>query len=364
MIRSILPALLLFAATAAAQTTRPATRPGGDSNRQATTQPAGKRVGGFYSGRLGSRWIRASLWVDKPLVQGWYFYEDFNSLIRLAGLVDSEGAVSLKEWVSKGEITGRWSGVLDHSDEFKGEWSAPDGGRKAGIRLLKVGDYLRYVESGKVLHSEVTVPDLASIDTDDKAYAGVQAKPLQRAIARALADRKKDLLKTYPDARKLRFEAACVVTLLHKEAAGFLLIISEQVDDADASMLMEPLNLHVDAKGVAHRLKIGDLFRPKKVPVLRFAVLIRNQLKRRGATDIPSIRERSDLQSFCMTRTGLMFIYPPGAVGKVAEGPYTAGIEWEQVNEFFDKTKPGHKLFVDAMKNSGRSLPRIDSLED
>jgi hypothetical protein len=127
------------------------TRPAANSNDAAVHEApvGGKALAGekfFYRGTIADNLsIEMILTRDGDRLTGTYFYLKVSKNINLAGTVDKDGNVELKESDGSGKDTGifkgKWKPATDSPDpslnEIEGKWSKPDGSKETPFQVVQ-----------------------------------------------------------------------------------------------------------------------------------------------------------------------------------------------------------------------------------
>jgi len=149
--------LLLIVLTVALSTLvgcrKPATtsQPAANNNNAAPIEApvGGKALAGdkvYFHGRIaGTLAIEMTLTRDGDRLTGSYLYPKVGKNINLAGTVDKDGNVQLKETDESGKDTGvfkgKWKPATDSPDpglnEIEGKWSKPDGSKETEFSLMQ-----------------------------------------------------------------------------------------------------------------------------------------------------------------------------------------------------------------------------------
>ena len=106
--------------------------------------PAGEKS--FFRGTIaGNLSIEVILTRDGDRLTGTYFYPKVGKNINLAGTIDKDGNVELKESDESGKDTGifkgKWKSAIDSPDpslnEIEGKWSKPDGSKETPFQVVQ-----------------------------------------------------------------------------------------------------------------------------------------------------------------------------------------------------------------------------------
>ena len=148
--------LLLFLATVlvafgACRKPPTSSQPSANNNNAAPTEApvGGKALAGdkfYFHGRIaGTIAIEMTLTRDGDRLTGSYLYPKVGKNINLAGTVDKDGNVQLRESDESGKDTGvfkgKWKPATDSPDpglnEIEGKWSKPDGSKETEFSLMQ-----------------------------------------------------------------------------------------------------------------------------------------------------------------------------------------------------------------------------------
>src|SRR5712671_5617038 len=125
------------------------TQPAANANDAASHEApvGGKALSGdkfYFRGTIGNNLaIEMTLTRDGDRLTGTYFYPKVGKNINLAGTVDKDGNVELKESDESGKDTGvfkgKWKPATDSPDpglnEIEGKWSKPDGSKETAFLI-------------------------------------------------------------------------------------------------------------------------------------------------------------------------------------------------------------------------------------
>src|SRR6266436_1244617 len=127
------------------------TQPAANANDAASHEApvGGKALSGdkfYFRGTIGNNLaIEMTLTRDGDHLTGTYFYPKVGKNINLAGTVDKDGNVELKESDESGKDTGvfkgKWKPATDSPDpalnEIEGKWSRPDGTKETAFQVFQ-----------------------------------------------------------------------------------------------------------------------------------------------------------------------------------------------------------------------------------
>jgi hypothetical protein len=159
---------------------------------------AGKRAGEFrtFGGTVGKYKVQMRLRRDGAKLAGAYFYEHVKSDLRLEGAIDEKGNFTLREFDPSGAQTGLFEGAWSDGTEdepgasLSGQWSRPDGTRKAEFSLSEMA--VNFRGGARILTREMKDADKRKRFEVSVEYPQIEGMPPARAAgfneaARALA---------------------------------------------------------------------------------------------------------------------------------------------------------------------------------
>src|SRR6266446_3384616 len=173
----------------------------GACRKQATNQPTansndaavheapvgGKALAGekfFYRGTIANNLsIEMNLTRDGDRLTGTYSYPKIAKNINLAGTVDKEGNVELKESDESGKDTGifkgKWKPATDSPDpslnEIEGKWSKPDGSKETPFQVVQ--QPIEFSAAVRVIPKVIKEANKAKHYTVDAEYPQIEGDP-------------------------------------------------------------------------------------------------------------------------------------------------------------------------------------------
>lgn len=162
--------------------------------RHALAQAAGESR--TFGGTVGKYRVQMRLRRDGSKLAGTYFYEHVKSNLRLEGTIEAGGNFTLREFDAAGAQTGLFEGAWSDGTEedpavsLSGEWSRPDGTRKAQFSLLEMA--VNFAGGARLLTGELKDADKRKHFEISVEYPRIEGMPTPRAAgfneaARALA---------------------------------------------------------------------------------------------------------------------------------------------------------------------------------
>lgn len=91
-----------------------------------------------YEGSIGGQYeIMMRIIVNSGKIEGKYFYKKKGVNIDVTGNLQSDGAVTLKEFDAKGNQTGVFTGRMINKSKIEGNWSKPNGNGRKDFLLIE-----------------------------------------------------------------------------------------------------------------------------------------------------------------------------------------------------------------------------------
>jgi hypothetical protein len=335
-----------------------ATQPPANSNDTASHEApvGGKALAGdkfYFRGTIANNLaIEMTVTRDGDRLTGTYFYPKVGKNINLAGTVDKDGNVELKESDESGKDTGvfkgKWKPATDSPDpalnEIEGKWSKPDGTKETAFQVFQ--QPLAFTAAVRVTPKVIKEANKAKHYTIDAEYPQIEG-----------------------DARFDNFnrEARNLIT---KDVAAFRTSETSDETDAGSETPAETLDSTLDIgyeiryatddlisveftegsyeRGAAHgnsgttvvnydvkngkKLALADLFNPKSNFLSLISEYCLKDLRERSKKDKDAMFDEEMMKSgasaradnyraWAITKKGLWITFDPYAVAPYAAGP-------------------------------------------
>jgi hypothetical protein len=297
-----------------------------------------------FRGTLGKYRVQMRLHREGDALAGSYFYEHIRGgRLRLEGTVEGEGRFTLREFDAAGAQTGLFKGTWDSGDEsgisLAGEWSRPDGTRKAEFSLTE--NFVAFTGDARLVTRELKDADKRLNLEISIEYPQLEGMPASRAAgfneaARSLA------AKEAADFRKgVADYMADYKGKLPRNLASYL-DLGYYVDYADDQLVSVGFTEDSFYAGAAHpnhatvvlnydlkagrALRLADLFRPGSrylkvisdycIKELKGGEDLADDLIDEGASAKPE-----NYRNWLVKRQGLEITFDPYQVGPYVAGP-------------------------------------------
>jgi hypothetical protein len=335
-----------------------ATQPSANSNDTASHEApvGGKALAGdkfYFRGTIANNLaIEMTVTRDGDRLTGTYFYPKVGKNINLAGTVDKDGNVELKESDESGKDTGvfkgKWKPATDSPDpalnEIEGKWSKPDGTKETAFQVFQ--QPLAFTAAVRVTPKVIKEANKAKHYTVDAEYPQIEG-----------------------DSRFDNFNRE-VRNLITKDVAAFRTSETSEETDAGSETPAETLDSTLDIgyeiryatddlisveftegsyeRGAAHgnsgttvvnydvkngkKLALADLFNPKSNFLSLISEYCLKDLRERSKKDKDAMFDEEMMKSgasaradnyraWAITKKGLWITFDPYAVAPYAAGP-------------------------------------------
>ncbi|MDX6497350.1 MAG: hypothetical protein QOG23_610 [Blastocatellia bacterium] len=354
-----------------------ATQPSANSNDAASYEApvGGKALAGdkfYFRGTIANNLaIEMTVTRDGDRLTGTYFYPKVGKNINLAGTVDKDGNVELKESDESGKNTGvfkgKWKPATDSPDpalnEIEGKWSKPDGTKETAFQVLQ--QPLAFTAAVRVTPKVIKEANKAKHYTVDAEYPQIEG-----------------------DARFDNFnrEARNLIT---KDVAAFRTSETSEETDAGSETPAETLDSTLDIgyeiryatddlisveftegsyeRGAAHgnsgttvvnydvkngkKLALADLFNPRSNFLSLISEYCLKDLRERSKKDKDAMFDEEMMKSgasaradnyraWAITKKGLWITFDPYAVAPYAAGPQHVLVPYSALKDILKPDGP------------------------
>jgi hypothetical protein len=354
-----------------------ATQPSANSNDAPSHEApvGGKALAGdkfYFRGTIANNLaIEMTVTRDGDRLTGTYFYPKVGKNINLAGTVDKDGNVELKESDESGKDTGvfkgKWKPATDSPDpalnEIEGKWSKPDGTKETAFQVLQ--QPLAFTAAVRVTPKVIKEANKAKHYTVDAEYPQIEG-----------------------DARFDSFnrEARNLIT---KDVAAFRTSETSEETDAGSETPAETLDSTLDIgyeiryatddlisveftegsyeRGAAHgnsgttvvnydvkngkKLALADLFNPKSNFLSLISEYCLKDLRERSKKDKDAMFDEEMMKSgasaradnyraWAITKKGLWITFDPYAVAPYAAGPQHVLVPYSALKDILKPDGP------------------------
>jgi Protein of unknown function (DUF3298)/Deacetylase PdaC len=328
--------------------------------------PGRKQSGGWKSfrGAVGVYKVQMRLRRSGDALSGTYFYEHVRGGgLRLEGTIDGEGRFTLREFDSAGAQTGLFKGTWGRAEDepevsLTGEWSRPDGTRKAEFSLAEMSVAFsggarilprELKEADKRKNSEITVeyPQIegmpaalaAGFNEAARSLAAKEAAEFRKGVADYLADYQGTLPTNLSSFLDLNYYVDYADDRL--VSVGFT---KDTFYAGAAHPNHETVVLNYDLKA-GRALRLADLFRPGS-PYLRvISDYCIKELKDDGGLPDYMIDEGAkaspeNYRNWLVKREGLEITFDPYQVGPYVAGPQYVTIPYKALTGVINPAGP------------------------
>jgi len=135
----------------------------------------------YFSGTIANNLpVEMTLTRDGDRLTGTYFYPKVGKNINLAGAIDKDGNVELKESDDSGKDTGvfkgKWKPATDSPDptlsEIEGKWSRPDGSKETAFQVFQ--QPITFTTAVRVIPKVIKEANKAKHYTVDAEYPQIE----------------------------------------------------------------------------------------------------------------------------------------------------------------------------------------------
>jgi len=297
--------------------------------------------GTYFTGVLGkSIRVQVRLEHDKGKVTGEYYYEKYGTPIQLAGTASGLQVV-LKEIIREqpqAELR-----LKKGLREWVGEWKSLDGKKRFPLRLNlvateRMGEYSGLLES----HVQTCYPVLKGKAGDrfNVLLANVFNSRYQKAVEEYGEELKsEDVAEAGESMKRWSHEDSASIHYFSDDLISVRGSNWHYTGGAHGNSYCFDLNYWWNS-GKAQALELPDLFDSKKKWRSNAGRFIRSDLKKQGASWPPKTDSEAVETAFTFSPSGVMFHYPPYAVGSYAEGYYHVIVPYSVLRPVLDKTGP------------------------
>ena len=297
--------------------------------------------GTYFTGVLGkSIRVQVRLEHDKGKVTGEYYYEKYGTPIQLAGTASGLQVV-LKEIIREqpqAELR-----LKKGLREWVGEWKSLDGKKRFPLRLNlvateRMGEYSGLLES----HVQTCYPILKGKAGDrfNVLLANVFNRRYQKAVEEYGEELKsEDVAEVGESMKRWSHEDSASIRYFSDDLISVRGSNWHYTGGAHGNSYCFDLNYWWNS-GKAQALELSDLFDSKKKWRSNVGRFIRSDLKKQGASWPPKTYSEAVETAFTFSPSGVMFHYPPYAVGSYAEGYYHVIVPYSVLRPVLDKTGP------------------------
>ncbi len=358
---------------------KPATpsQPAANNNNAVPTEApvGGKALAGdrfYFHGRIGGTLaIEMTLTRDGDRLTGSYLYPKVGKNINLAGTVDKDGNVQLRESDESGKDTGvfkgKWKPATDSPDpglnEIEGKWSKPDGSKETEFSLMQQPiEFSAAVQvTSKVIHER----NKQKHYTVDAKYPQIDGDPRFDNFnkeARAMITKDVAAFKAGETGAE-----ADTGTVLADEARESTLDIGYEIRCATDQLISVEFSEATYEAGAAHdniatsvlnydvksgrKLALADLFNPKSNYLSVISAYCLKDLRDRAKKDKGTMLQedmmkdgaspRADNYRACaITKNGLWVTFDPYQVAAFAGGPQHVLVPYSALKDIIKTDGP------------------------
>jgi len=328
--------------------------------------PAGEKF--YFRGMIANNLrIEMALLRDGTRLTGTYFYPKVGKNIALAGTVDKDGNVELKETDEGGKETGvfkgKWKPATDSPDpglsEIEGKWSKPDGSKETAFLVSQqpIGFTAAVRVTPKVI-KETNKDKQYSVDAEYPQIEGDPRFDNFNRDARGLITKDVAAFKTSATAETTGDSEPGSV--LADEAGQSSLDIWYEIRYASDDLISVQFTEGEYSRGAAHpnsstqvlnfdvksgkKLVLADLFNPKSSYLSVISAYCIKALKDKGKDDEmvkSGASARADnYRAWSITKRGLWITFDPYQVASYAEGPQYVLVPYSTLKDIIKPDGP------------------------
>jgi hypothetical protein len=353
------------------------TQPAVNANDSASHEApvGGKALAGdkfYFRGTIGNNLaIEMTLTRDGDRLTGTYFYPKVGKNINLAGTVDKDGQVELKESDESGKDTGvfkgKWKPATDSPDpalnEIEGKWSKPDGSKETAFQVFQ--QPIAFTAAVRVTPKVIKEANKAKHYTIDAEYPQIEGDPRFDAFnreARNLITKDVAAFRTSETS-----EETDTSTETPAETMDSTLDIGYEIRYATDDLISVEFTEGSYERGAAHgnsnttvvnydvkngkKLALADLFSPKSNFLSVISEYCLKDLRERSKKDKDAMFDeemmksgaspRADnYQAWAITKKGLWITFDPYAVAPYAAGPQHVLVTYSALKDILKPDGP------------------------
>jgi len=328
--------------------------------------PAGEKF--YFRGTIaGDLRIEMTLVRDGNRLTGTYFYPKVGKNIALAGTVEKDGNVELKETDESGKDTGifkgKWKPATDSPDpglnEIEGKWSRPDGSKETAFLVSQ--QPIDFTAAARVVPKVIKETNKEKRYTVDAEYPQIEGDPRFDNFnreARGLITKDVAAFKTAETAETT--EDSEPGSELADEAGKSSLDIWYEIRYASDDLISVQFTEGEYSRGAAHpnsstqvlnfdvkggkKLALADLFNAKASYLSPISAYCIKVLKDKGKDDDmvkSGASPRADnYRAWSITKKGLWITFDPYQVASYAEGPQYVLVPYSALKDIIKPDGP------------------------
>lgn len=295
----------------------------------------------YYTGAIQAQTVQMDITFDHRAVTGSYFYDSTGVDIKLKGQTQANGAVSISEFDANGKKTGVFTGtVIPTYRTFTGTWRSEDGKEQFPFKLTAVAEYITVLKSlprakatGIYPRFYAATPALNGLSNVLRARIGILQ---QNFLTTARAN-----LKVLPAYFNLSQDFHYNIKYYSPDLISMVAMLFEDDGGAHPNTTYESMNVRITGNK-AISFKLMDLFTPDYLPKL--STFLVNNLHGQGAQWVLNGQIKqfkpTDLSTFYLRPTAMVFIFSPYAVGPYVQGTFMVRVPYTYMAEFVDAKGP------------------------
>lgn len=353
------------------------TQPAANSNDTASHEApvGGKALAGdkfYFRGTIANNLaIEMTLTRDGDRLTGTYFYPKVGKNINLAGTVDKDGNVELKETDESGKDTGvfkgKWKPAIDSPDpalnEIEGKWSRPDGTKETAFQVVQ--QPIAFTAAVRVTPKVIKEANKAKHYTVDAEYPQIEGDARFDSFnreARNLVTKDVAAFRTSETS-----EEADTGSETPAETTDSTLDIGYEIRYATDDLISVEFTEGSYERGAAHgnstttvvnydvknskKLALSDLFNPKSNFLGVISDYCLKNLRERSKKDKDAMFDEDMMKSgasaradnyraWAITRKGLWITFDPYAVAPYAAGPQHVLVPYSALKDILKPDGP------------------------